>query len=308
MIYQGTTKNYGTTYSDNSFYSVVALATSTDKGVTWTRRGPIITGSDPKPSSDPKNGANGADQSGAIVANGYIYDFFPYFPSPPAREQGIQVARAPIASDGAPGTWTKYYAGSFGSQLGLGGLGSQVVPTMSACTRPAQPWLAFSTYLNEYVIVFICAQGWFFSTSTDLVTWTSPTQFYAAPAPTFTNGEETDENPSLVTPGDPGQVIGQTGYVMYAETPSWGSGVATAHMLWMRPFTFTMSITQSTSTTTTQPVSPMTRAVTPTSSSVMKSVETTVPGNIIIVSAAALAIVVVVSGIYLRRREREPRT
>lgn len=43
---------------------------------------------------------------------------------------------------------------------------------------------------------------------------------------------------SLVTPGNPGQVIGQTGYVLYASTPAWGK---TPHMLWMRPFTFNKS-------------------------------------------------------------------
>jgi hypothetical protein len=57
MHYQGVSKNFGTTYSDNAFYSVVALATSADNGVTWTRKGPIISGSDPKPTSNPKQGA-----------------------------------------------------------------------------------------------------------------------------------------------------------------------------------------------------------------------------------------------------------
>jgi hypothetical protein len=236
MLYQGTTKQFGTTYAGGAFYSVVALAKSTDNGSTWTRLGPVITGSDPKPSADPKNGANGVDQSGAIVANGYIYDFYPYFPSR-AGEGGstIQVARAPVASDGAPGMWTKYYNGAFNDQPGLGGLGSAVAPSTSACTRPAQPWLTFNTYLNRYVMLFICQQGWFFSTSTDLVNWAVPSQLFAAPAPEFSHGQQTDENLSLVTPGNQGQVTGQSGYVLYASTPAWGK---TPHELWMRPFTF----------------------------------------------------------------------
>lgn len=313
MIYQGVTANYGTTFADDSFYSVVAVATSTDNGVTWARQGPVITGSDPKPASSPKNGANGADQSGAIVAKGYIYDFFPYFPSPPASEQGIQVARAPIAKDGAPGTWIKYYEDSFGSQPGLGGLGSQVIPTTSACTRPAQPWLAFSTFLNEYVMVFICDEGWFFSTSTDLVTWTPPTQFYTAPAvPMFT--KETDENPSLVTPGNPGQVIGQTGYVLYANTPDWGSD---PHELWMRPFTFTMSMTQQSSptTSTTKGVSlTAPEAGRSTSISQTKSVQpaTLSNGTVAVapalVTAALIAVGLTCLSVYLLRRKRQPKT
>lgn len=234
MLYQGTTTNFGGTKSEKAFYSVVALAASTDNGLTWTRKGIVISGSDPKP-ANPKPGANGADQSGAIVANGYIYDFYPYFPSNSNDGPNIQVARASLTSDGAPGTWTKYYNGSFGSQPGIGGLGSRVIPNTSACMRPAQPWLTFSTYLNEYVMVFVCQQGWFFTTSTDLVTWNTPIQFFNSPAPEFSNDQETDENVSLVTLGNPGQVIGQTGYVLYASTSAWGKA---AHMLWMRPFTF----------------------------------------------------------------------
>lgn len=235
MIYQGVTVNFGTLHDLGSFYSVVALATSADNGTTWKRRGPVISGSDPKPTANPKPGAIGADQSAAIIANGYIYDFYPYFPSRPGEDSTIQVARAPVVDDGTPGTWTKYYGGSFGSQPGLGGLGSQIIPTTSACKRPAQPWLTFSTYLSEYVMVFVCQEGWFFSTSTDLVRWTVPAQFYSAPAPMFGKDQPTEENVSLVTPGNAGQVIGQTGYVLYASTPAWGK---TAHMLWMRPFTF----------------------------------------------------------------------
>lgn len=237
MLYQGTTTNFGGTQNEKAFYSVVALASSAGNGLSWTRKGVVISGSDPKP-TNPKSGANGADQSGAIIANGYIYDFYPYFPSNSNSGPTIQVARALLTSDGAPGAWTKYYNDSFGSQPGIGGLGSQVVPSTSACSRPVQPWLAFNTYLNEYVMVFVCAQGWFFTTSPDLVTWTTPVQFFNSPAPEFSNGQETDENVSLVTPGNPGQVIGQTGYVLYASTPAWGKA---AHMLWMRPFTFNKS-------------------------------------------------------------------
>jgi hypothetical protein len=311
MIYQGTTKNFGTTWSDSAFYSEVALATSTDAGSTWTRDGQIITGSDPKPTTQPKPGAYGADQSGAIVANGYIYDFFPYF-SNDGGDQGIEVARAPITTDGAAGSWVKYYQGSFGSQGGVAGLGSAVVPATASCNRPAQPWLAFSTYLNEYVMVFVCEEGWFLSASTDLISWSSPTQFYTAPVPLFTNGKETDENPSLVTPGNTGQVIGQTGYVLYANTPSWQGGVAASHMLWMRPFTFAKSPAQTTGSTTirtTQTASPTTsEAVTSTSVVVTKPTETAAPSNTLILAGAALAIAVIAIGVYLLRHKRRTKT
>ena len=246
MLYHGQTKYYGVRPPDRQTdpsWCVMALARSTDNGVTWTRQGAVLSGTDPKPDTIPSGGILGVVEPGAIVANGYIYAFYAYFPTPGFADAGpptLQVARAPVASDGAPGSWTKFYAGSFGSQPGLGGLGSQVVPTVLTDSRPAQPWPFYSSYLNAYVLLFLCNGGWYFSTSTDLVTWAPPKQFFTAPSSEFTAGQATDENVIMVTPGNPGQVIGQTGYVLYAHTPSWGS---VPHELWMRPFTFNATTT-----------------------------------------------------------------
>lgn len=134
-----------------------------------------------------------------------------------------------------PGTWIKYDDG-FGVQPGLGGVGTSVVPLASNCTRSAQPWPVHSTYLNAFVLVFLCQEGWFFSTSTDLVSWTVPIQFFVEPGGEFQG--PTDENVILVTAGNADQSIGQTGYALYAHTPNWGS---VSHELYMRPFTFEIS-------------------------------------------------------------------
>jgi hypothetical protein len=83
--------------------------------------------------------------------------------------------------------------------------------------------------------VLIATEGWFFSTSTDLVNWSPPTQFFTAPSPEFLAGSETDENVVLVTPGNPDQVIGQTGIVLYSHTSAWKS---IPDELWSCPFTF----------------------------------------------------------------------
>jgi hypothetical protein len=243
LLYHAVTMSYGGRPPGPNApgWSTVGLARSTDDGLTWTREGAVVSGADPKPDTAPAAGILGAVEPGAIVAGGYVYAFYSYFPNPVAADHGpptIQVARAPLSGDAAAGTWTKYYQGAFGSQPGLGGLGSPVVSTVNGLTRPAQPWPAFSTYLNAYVLVFVGEEGWFFSASTDLVTWSPPTQFYTSPAPLFTNGQQTDENVILVTPGNPGQVIGQTGYLLYASTPAWG---VAPHELWMRPFSFTQS-------------------------------------------------------------------
>jgi hypothetical protein len=105
-----------------------------------------------------------------------------------------------------------------------------------------QVWPAFNTYLNAYVLTYLCSEGWFFSTSTDLVTWTPPTQFLALPM--WRPCQPMDMNYVMVTPGKPGNVIGQTGYVLYAHTDHKGLNCDKfyPHQLWVRPFTFTKGL------------------------------------------------------------------
>jgi hypothetical protein len=241
MLYHGETWAFGTNApnSHTPGWASVGLARSSDNGLTWSNRQAIITGFDPKPDTNPPvAGIYGTVEPGAIIASNYLYAYYSYFSMTPPTNPPlpiIQVARSALTSDGAPGSWSKYYSNAFNSP-GLGGPGAQVVPPVCGCTRPAQPWPVFSTYLNAYVLIFLAEEGWFFSTSTDLVTWSLPTQFFTAPNPEFAPSLPVDENVILVTPGNPVQVIGQTGIVLYAHSPAW-QGVS--HELWSRPFTFT---------------------------------------------------------------------
>jgi hypothetical protein len=240
MLYHGETWAFGTNApnSHSPGWAAVGLARSSDNGITWSNRQIIITGSDTKPDTNPPIAQiYGTVEPGAIIASNYTYAYYAYFALSPATnppDPVIQVARSALTTDGAPGTWTNYLNGSF-SQPALGGRGSSLIPTACGCTRTAQPWPVYSTYLNAYVLVFIATEGWFFSTSTDLVNWSSPTQFFTSPSPEFAPGLPVDENVILVTPGNPVQVIGQTGLVLYAHSPAWRN---VSHELWSRPFTF----------------------------------------------------------------------
>ena len=240
MLYHGESKAFGTNAPNaiEPSWSVVGLARSRDQGITWSNRQVIISGSDTKPNTNPPVAQlYGAVEPGAIIASNYIYAYYAYFSATPATNPPnpvIQVARSALTNDGAPGTWMIYSNGLF-SQLALGGSGSSLLPATCGCTRTAQPWPVYSTYLNAYVLVFIATEGWFFSTSTDLVNWSSPIQFYTAPSPEFLLGSETDENVIFVTPGNADQVIGQSGIVLYSHTSAW-KGIPDE--LWSRPFTF----------------------------------------------------------------------
>ena len=247
MFYEAGNKSPGgNTIRHGWEYNVIAMARSTDNGITWDRKGVVLSGTDPKPTEQTETSQPGISEPGTIVVNGYIYMFYQYVPSRASDPQSpsvIQVARAPVSGDGAPGTWTKYYQGSF-TQPGIGGLGSPIVATRdgTGCTRPVQVWPAFSTYLNAYILTFLCNEGWFLSTSKDLVTWTPPTNLM--PMKMWQHCQPMDWNYIFVTPGNQAGVIGQTGYVLYAHTDSKGLGCSAGfspHELWVRSFTFSGS-------------------------------------------------------------------
>ena len=243
MFYEAGTKTAGDTTIEHGWeYNVMALARSSDNGLTWKREGVVLSGSDPKPTARTTAAQPGVSEPGTLVVDQYIYMFFQYIGNRASADAPsvVQVARAPVASDGAPGAWSKYYNGSF-SQPGLGGLGTPILATeKSGCTRPVQVWPATSTYLNAYVLTYLCNEGWFFSTSKDLVTWSPPTKFLSMAM--FKSCQPMDWNFMFVTPGNQPGVIGQKGLVLYAHSDSKGLGCGgfSPHMLWVRPFEFQM--------------------------------------------------------------------
>jgi hypothetical protein len=247
MFYEAGNKSIGDMKIEHGWeFNVIARARSTDNGLTWTRQDVVLSGADPKPVRRTEITQPGISEPGAIVANGYIYMFYQYVPNEaagPDAPSAIQVARAPLVGDGAAGTWMKYERGSF-SQQGLGGRGSPIVATggASGCTRPVEVWPARSSYLDAYVLFYLCNEGWFFSTSTDLVSWTPPAVFM--PMKMWQPCRPMDWNYTMVTPGSPGGIIGERGYVLYAHTDARGLGCAgrfAPHMLWVRPFAFEKS-------------------------------------------------------------------
>jgi hypothetical protein len=249
MLYHGACGYFGEAPPDSvsATWCEVGIARSLDGGVTWGAGAPVISGSDAKPATDPSAGIYGAVEPGALIANGYIYCYYDFFPLQGSPE--IQVARSPVSADGAPGSWLKCHDSSFSEAGLLGGSGTtsngdQVVPTIAGCTRPAQPWPVYSDYLGQWVLVYVGKEGWFFTTSSDLVYWNTPVRFFPFPGDSaldnFHTGSPTYENVTLVTPGEPDGVIGQTGIVLYAYTSAWGQN---AHMMWSRPFRFDRTLT-----------------------------------------------------------------
>lgn len=142
----------------------------------------MITGREPQTGYPPPNIGLGAGNPSAIVTGGYIYVFYVDNVSRNGPFRGINslcLARAPIASDGAPGTWMKYFRKSF-SQPGIGGLCDAPVPPPSAksgITFQANPDISFNSTLNAYLLVFQSDDGFFYATSPDMMSWSAPQLF-----------------------------------------------------------------------------------------------------------------------------------
>lgn len=245
MIYHGENHSFdGTTYAVSPFYATVGLATSSDHGRTWTRQGAIIAGADPKPTVAPTDAGFGALIPTAIVAHGYIYVYYTDYVVPPSPDPSptpglIMVARSPVSSAGAPGSWLKFYHGSFVNDALANTPGTPIVAAspLSGCTPPErQAGITYNDFLGLYLLTMTCDQGWYFSTSSDLVTWSEPVQFYQAPFPnnTLADGQEFDWYPTLYSPGAKSPATThRTGYVYYTK----GNYNSSPHIMYRRSFT-----------------------------------------------------------------------
>lgn len=225
----------GVLSSGSPFYAAIGLARSHDGGVSWTREGEIIGAHDPQSPTQATGGA-GASTPTAIEAGGFIYVVYREI-DPQSAASGFAIARAPISSDGAPGSWRKYSAGGF-STPGLGGaftpLDIVLDPTAPGDMR--QPQVSFNTYLNQFLMTCVGNGGIYALTSADLITWTLGTVILPAPVPDATVNTKTmpfNWYPTIVSTDQlSDQISNQTGYVYYAK----GSGDSNNHFMYRRTF------------------------------------------------------------------------
>ena len=154
----------------------IALCRSTDNGLSWEKRGQILTSATPKPCS-PQFGGNGDfhvlwDPGHARWVCFYQENYL-----------CMAVSSNPAAT---PGSWRKYFNGDY-TEPGLGGRNSPV-PGLEA-HRGGNPSIHYNTFLSRWVMVWGTWDGssphprslWL-SSSTDLTSWSPPQILLAAQA------------------------------------------------------------------------------------------------------------------------------
>ena len=223
MIYHAENHPCPTNYAPVKY--AIGLARSSDNGLTWQRRGQILStyGTPPPDNCNFNDWGLGNPTVYRSPDGQYLYMLFGEWlrGNPIWRPDGIYLARAPIESDGEPGTWQKYANGSF-SQSGLGGLGTLVIAP-PAGTNPnyaAQPSVSFNVYLNAYILVFQSRLGLHIAISEDGVNWDTPR--LAWDVPDFylctLNNVPGVAYFTLISPDQPSQMTtGRTGYLYFAR-------------------------------------------------------------------------------------------
>ena len=128
----------------------MGLATSVDKGQTWTYQGDIITQdkSIPPPPGQKYYGAGDLDLF--IPGDGYAYVYYKkgfYSDSSGHRtEQDICVARCRLSDKLAPGYWKKFYNGSW-VEAGIGGHETIIIPDVNIAN------VCYNKFLKKYVCI-----------------------------------------------------------------------------------------------------------------------------------------------------------
>jgi len=239
MIYHAENHLFsGVDYPGTPFYAGIGLARSHDGGVTWTREGEIISGHDPQQPTQSSPGAGAATPT-VVETGGFIYVIYREI-DVQSKVVGFCIARAPIAGDGAPGTWLKYDAGSFGT-AGLGGAVSPLAIVLDPAvpSDQRQPHVSFNAYLHQYVMAAVGNGGIYVSTSPDLIHWSNGLVALPGTYPdsTITSSEVHDWYPTIVSPSEPSEEFSaQTGYLYYAKFL--GDGTS-HHYMYRRAFTIT---------------------------------------------------------------------
>ena len=205
------------TVSTQSFYSVLALAKSTDDGLTWTDLGEIIRVN--QAYREDLDGYDIGDPPLAVSPDGqYFYIYFRDWLANGTTHWGntitlASVARAPIAEvfteafgpKPHAALFQKYYAGNWRVQPGIGGFSTDLNPT---APYAGELQVAYNSDLKRYVMIIGEGVLFAYAESIDGLHWTTPVQIYQ-----FSGQPNTYVTP--VGMGEDPHILGKQFYLFY---------------------------------------------------------------------------------------------
>ncbi|MBW2257596.1 MAG: hypothetical protein JRI25_23780 [Deltaproteobacteria bacterium] len=212
------------------YFASIGMAVSADDGLTFERRGPVITGSLPK-SAEGRADQGVGEGSLLVDASGeYLYCYYSDHSRVDRRGVQICLARCPIGDAGKPGAWRKYFDGEF-AEPGLGGRDTPLMPRAPVVGDTFIPHVVYVEGIRRYIMTFCrvhyadlaawepTESGIWMAVSDDGIHYGDPVQLLAC-IPLPRQGDELSWHPSFVI--DSVSSDGLSGYLYYAFSESWG--------------------------------------------------------------------------------------
>jgi hypothetical protein len=227
------------------FYCRIALAVSHDEGVTFEKRGPVLSGSAAKKLGGLADQGVGEPWVLEEPSGKHLYAYYTSHERLPGRGVDICMARCRVEDALRPGEWKKFHEGAF-EEPGLGGRDSPIM-TGSADADAAMAQVVYSHAMGRFIMIF-CLNAWregahaersgiYVAFSADGIHWPKDRMQQIWKVPVIAqNGAGVAWHPTFV----PSDSTGARGWLYYGYSKNWGwSDPAKPHYLMRRPIEFT---------------------------------------------------------------------
>lgn len=210
------------------FYCRVALAVSEDEGMTFAKRGPVLSGNAPKKANGLGDQGVGEPWIVSEPSGQYLYAYYTSHERSAGRTVDICMARCPVAEATELGAWKKFHAGDF-SEPGLGGSDTPVVTSGAPDADALFAQVVLVPELHQFVMTFgINAwretanaerTGIYMAFSDDGVHWPTERRRQIWKVPVIArDGHEVAWHPTFV----PDETTGKRGWLYYGYSKNWG--------------------------------------------------------------------------------------
>ncbi len=227
------------------FYCHIGMAISRDDGLTFEKRGPILSGHAPKNLKGLSDQGVGEPWVMPEPTGEYLYAYYTAHERLDGRGVDIALARCPVKDALTPGKWQKLQAGKF-TEPGLGGQDTPIL-TGGLDADAIFPQVFYLPQTRQFAMTF-CINAWkeggaaersglYLAFSTDGINWPRERiqQIWKVPV-VAREGKEVAWHPTFL-PDEPG---GTHGWLYYSYSQNWGwTPPAKPHYLARRRMEFT---------------------------------------------------------------------
>jgi hypothetical protein len=215
------------------FFCRVALAASHDDGLTFEKRGPVLSSQSPKNPKGPPDQGVGEPWLLAEPKGEYLYAYYTSHERADGRSVDIGLARCRVGDALQPEAWQKFHADSFDEP----GLAGKDTPVLTSSQRDADvllPQVVFIPERHEFMMIF-CLNAWreggnanrsgfYVAFSPDGIHWPGERQpaeqrqlIWKVPV-VAREGFEVAWHPTFI----PDEVGGTRGWLYYGYSERWG--------------------------------------------------------------------------------------